>query len=67
MKLELGLGLSGHLSYFAVFSKSFVALLRCLVGPQNFGSKSSTTKPRNKQEHFASAFLLLRFVYTKCD
>ena len=39
VKLGLGLGLSGPLSYFAVFSKSCVAPLRCfsplrcLVGP----------------------------------
>ena len=33
VKLRLGLRLSGPLSYFAVFSKSFIAPLRCLVGP----------------------------------
>ena len=35
--LQLGLGLLGPLSYFAVFSKSFVAPLQCLVGrlPEN--------------------------------
>ena len=50
VKLWLGLGLSGRLSYFAVFGKSFVVLCRSFAMLQSFAVFNRTPVKRLKKQ-----------------